>query len=420
MTTAETVENNPLELSDEEFSKKNWDEFLASNATQEVLDTSESENQETDTTNEELDNTVSDDKNLEKNKEEEEEKEKEEEEEEEKKEEDTSEKVKFLDSSTKDESSEEATMEPSKGEIVDSEDDEEGGEESKNKENIQKIEDEEIDYKQAYYDLIEPFKANGRMMQVENISDARKLMQMGANYNKKMTALKPYLQLIKTLQKNKITEKDDINYLIDIHKKDPKAIQQLIKDSGIDPLEIDKDKDPEYVKKDYIVSEQEINIDTVLDSIKDTVSYTKTLDIINNIWDDSTQKHFINNPHLIAHLNTQVENGIFDRVMNIVEREKALGHISGLNDIQAYEQIGEQLFTQGKLNDLLTPMNNTNTNKSTSTKTVKKTDPKLKDKKRAASSTKSSSKGITSSTKDFNPLNMPDEEFEKLVLKDFI
>ena len=46
-----------------------------------------------------------------------------------------------------------------------------------------------IDYEGAYKRIMSPFKASKRMMQVDNVDDAIKLMQMGADYNKYVVPL---------------------------------------------------------------------------------------------------------------------------------------------------------------------------------------------------------------------------------------
>ena len=92
-----------------------------------------------------------------------------------------------------------------------------------------------IDYEEAYKRIMAPFKASKRMMQVDNIDDAIALMQKGADYHSKMKTLSPNLKVVSMLEKEGLLKQDKLNNLIDLAKKDPKAIAQLIKDSGIDP-----------------------------------------------------------------------------------------------------------------------------------------------------------------------------------------
>ena len=115
--------------------------------------------------------------------------------------------------------------------------------------------DVEVDYKTAYQKLTAPFKANGVQMQVKNVDDALTLMKMGANYHKKMAGLKPSLKVVKLLQKHGLLDSEKINYLIDLHDKKPEAITKLVKDSGVNPLEIDVDVDSDYKPETRTVSD---------------------------------------------------------------------------------------------------------------------------------------------------------------------
>ena len=137
----------------------------------------------------------------------------------------------------------------------------------------------EFDYESAYKKVSEPFKANGIDMQVKSPEDIVRLMQMGANYQKKMGKLKPNLKIIKMLENNELLDEAKLNNLIDLSKKDPKAIAKLVKESDVDPLEIDKDAPTEYEPTNYSITDKEYNLDRVLDDIKDTETFNKTINV---------------------------------------------------------------------------------------------------------------------------------------------
>jgi len=273
-----------------------------------------------------------------------------------------------------------------------------------------------IDYKTEYEELFKPFKANGRDMQIESIEEARTLMQMGANYNKKMAAIKPNLKLMKLLENNDLLNQEKLSFLIDLNKKDPEAIKKLLNDSGIDPLDIDTNTKANYQPKAYNVSDAEIELDGVLAEIKDTATFTRTMDIIGNKWDDASQEAVVKEPELIRVINEQVESGLYDQIMSAVERERVLGRLRGLSDIQAYYQVGQQITAnEAKANQPSQSISKSQPNKvNKATNTV---DPKLASRKKAASSTKSAPRA---KQEDFNPLSMSDEEFSKLVAEKFI
>jgi len=148
---------------------------------------------------------------------------------------------------------------------------------------------DDVNYKQEYEKLLAPFKANGRQIQVDNVDDAITLMRMGANYNKKMAALKPNLKLIKMLEHNDLLDETKLSYLIDASKHDPGAITKLLKDANMDPLEIDTETS-EYQPKDHQVNDSQFELDQILDDIKDNDSFPKTIDAISNQWDAKSKE----------------------------------------------------------------------------------------------------------------------------------
>ena len=117
---------------------------------------------------------------------------------------------------------------------ADSETDDEEKADDSEEDNSEKdsLDSEEIKVAKSFFDKVTaPFKANGRQMQIEDADDVIRLMQMGANYNKKMAGLKPALKMVKMLERNKLLDEDRLNFLIDLDKKDPTAIAKFLKDS---------------------------------------------------------------------------------------------------------------------------------------------------------------------------------------------
>jgi len=93
----------------------------------------------------------------------------------------------------------------------------------------------------------------------------------------------------------------------------------------------------------------------------------------------------------------------------VVEQERALGRLTGLSDLAAYKQVGDAINAEGGFAQDNSNIEETET---VNTKSNKKTpDPKLKSKKKAASSTKGAIK--KSVKQEFNPLSLSDEDFEK-------
>lgn len=278
--------------------------------------------------------------------------------------------------------------------------------------------DSDIDYKAEYEKLLAPFRANGKDMRVENVDEAITLMQMGANYNKKMAALKPNLKLMKMLDNEKLLDEGKLSHLIDLSKRDPEAIAKLIKDSGIDPLDLDLEKSSEYKPNTYTVDDKEVELDSILQDIEGTPGYDKTIDVISNKWDENSRRVLVQNPSVIKVINDHMSrevNGstVYDTIDAEVSRLKALGQLSGLSDIEAYKTVGDKIFAQGQPAGKQAPAA-----KPIKPKAKKAEDPTIKQKRKAAGPTKS--KPSTKDSMDFNPLDVADDEIEKMSLGKFI
>jgi len=293
----------------------------------------------------------------------------------------------------------------------------------KKDEDPEKPKEETIDFEAEYKRLLAPFKANGREINVNSVDDAIALMQMGANYNKKMAALKPNLKLMKLLENNGLLSEDKIGFLIDLEKKNPAAINKLVKDSGIDPMDFDAEKASGYKQTAYTVDDREIELDTVLDELQGTPSYNRTLEIVSTKWDGASKQVIAGSPQLLKVINGHVESGIYDIISKEVESERVFGRLNGLSDIEAYRQVGDSLHAKGAFNHLSKGSSQAQGQPAAkpvvvTPKPKKEDEDKLKDKRRAASSTKPAAPSSTN--KDFNPLSLSDEEFSKLVNKQFL
>jgi len=266
-----------------------------------------------------------------------------------------------------------------------------------------------VNYEDEHKKLLAPFKANNREMQVDSVEEARKLMQMGANYTKKMTELKPNLRIMKMLDNHNLLDESKLSYLIDLDKKNPEAISKLIKESGLDPLDMDTEKETSYQPSTYTVDDKEVQLDTILGDIRGTSSYNQTVDIISNKWDESSKRIIVENPDLITIINDHVTSGVYEQINSVIERKRMLGELNGISDLDAYKQVGDAIQARDGFNkkpdsvpEVVKP------------KAKKAVDPKVSKRKKAASTTKTTP---TSKKADFNPLSMSDAEFEEMSSK---
>lgn len=268
-------------------------------------------------------------------------------------------------------------------------------------------------------EILKPFKANGREMQVTSPEEARTLMQQGANYNKKMAEFKPHRALLKQLEQHDLLSEEKIGFLIDLSKKNPEAIGKLLKDSGIDPLDLDSDKVAGYKPNTYAVSEEQMNLDAVLDDLKDDEHFQPVIHAVANEWDVTSQKLIAATPDVLRVLAKQKESGVYDTITNEVERRKALGQLRNVPALHAYKQVGDEFEAAGKFAHLApkpTPAATLPVKKTVAAKPAKPAESQAVIDKRKAAATTATAPAVKPALDDINILNLSDDEFAKLKL----
>lgn len=278
----------------------------------------------------------------------------------------------------------------------DPEDEEESSEEAANDGEETPQVDE--DYKR----ILQPFKANGTEVQVRTVDEAIQLMQMGANYTKKMQALQPNLKVLKTLEKQGLLDEAKINYLIDLSKGDPKAVAKLVKEANPEWSQVDEEE--EYIPTNHQVSETAIQLEQVLDSIESTPTGARCIDVVGNQWDDGSKAILTKEPALIAQLNEQMQAGIFDKINAEVQHVRMFGGLVGKSDFEAYRIVGAQMYQEGKL---------TQPQQQPVARTASKQQDPARNTQRKAAATPSSRKQVSVQS-EYSPLAMSDEEFLKI------
>ena len=268
-----------------------------------------------------------------------------------------------------------------------------------------KVDNQEVDYKSIYEQVFKPFKANGKEITPKSVEDIISLMQMGANYTKKMQLMAPMKKVVQSLDNAKIDEQE-LNFLIDVSKGNKEAIKQLLIKHKIDPLEIDLDGDNTYSPRNNIASDEDVEFNDTLMDIHD--SLPRIQEILNNTWDDNSKKAILKDPRLMRALHEEVQMGRFDEVQKRLEAEKTFGRYNGISDVNAYIDLVSKM-EQERMKTKTQPETPTRTE---STK-------KIPDKSKAAPTKGKTSKSSSSLTaKDL--LSMSDDEFNKLSERDLV
>ena len=267
--------------------------------------------------------------------------------------------------------------------------------------------------------LFAPIKASGRTIKIESVEEAIQLAQKGLNYHDKMAGLKPSLNIVRTLEREGLLDQDKLNELIDLYKKKPEAIAKLVKESGIDLLDVDDKQVANYKPNQYGLSDTETALEDTMAELKQSPSYERVINFAGNQIDNASKQLIIKNPHVLLHFAEQVETGVFDVIQAELAKQKVLGNLKGMNDIEAYDAVGKHLASKGAFNHLQ-PSQPQGDKPAVvvQPKAPKPVDPAVAKAKAAAAPAKTTPTG--KSTKPaFNPLALSDEEFEELAKKQY-
>lgn len=263
--------------------------------------------------------------------------------------------------------------------------------------------EESVDLQGFYNSIMKPFKANGKEIVIKKPDEAIQLMQMGANYTRKMQEISKHRKTLATLEQNGISSIDDITFLIDLKNKDPEAIKKFFKDNEIDPFDIDTSSEVNYKSNAKVVSEKDIDAKEILEELNSTTSGSETLKVIADTWDDESTQFMWNNPQTFNIIHEQRESGVFDKIMSEVERQTTLGILPhGGSILEKYHTVGNQLYG-GQ------PQQDVNTRRPIDTRVASRSSAQRSNKRAKAASSPRASKRTSMVLDDL--LNLDDDKF---------
>ena len=205
----------------------------------------------------------------------------------------------------------------------------------------------EVNYEDFYKKVMAPFKANGKTISLKNAEEAIQLMQMGANYTRKMQSIAPYRKTLLMLEKANLLDENKLSFLIDVNNGNQEAIKQLLKDKQVDPLEFNTEEQINYQPGSNRVSDAEVNFKSALDDLVSTADGLQTVQEINTNWDQASKYELYKDPQSLRAIHQQRLNGMYNQIAGEVERRKTLGIIPyDMPFIKAYISVGQEMAQQ--------------------------------------------------------------------------
>lgn len=214
--------------------------------------------------------------------------------------------------------------------------------------------EEAPDYKALYEGLIKPLKANGKEIQLQSHDELIQLAQMGANYTRKMQQMAPHRKALMMLENNELLDPERLGFLIDLQRKDPAAIQKLLKESGVNPLDIDTEAEPTYRGGNHQVTDTQVQFHAALQDARSSEVGMTVLQSIDTTWDQASKELLFKQPEILGTMVSQQEEGFYPRIVEEMDRLRMLGRLpAGQSWLESYKTVGENMAAQGRFNDLV-------------------------------------------------------------------
>lgn len=209
-------------------------------------------------------------------------------------------------------------------------------------------------------------KANGKEYPIDSIDELYKLASAGVGAQQKFQAIAGSKKAIMAAQKAEVDLMEAVNFMANYKDNPQELVARLLKDNGIDPLDIDTEAEVKQAK-DHSVSDFEVKYDEVVSEIGDSPIFPKVQDLLVKGWDERSRQVFLDEPEMIKNLHDEMSpsdeldgKSMFDLVSPIAEKMKLSGDMRSdfdvymdarakkVEEISKYENIKETTQPKAK------------------------------------------------------------------------
>lgn len=206
-----------------------------------------------------------------------------------------------------------------------------------------------------YTKVTASFKADGKDLQVRSPEDAVRLMQMGVNYSRRMQEMKPLRAQNEMLKAVGLDDPAKLNHMIEVMQGKPDAIQKLLKDKKIDPIDIDTTKEVAYKPANHAIDPKTLAFREAIESTLTQEGGADLIKDINSSWDDQSKEALRDQPAIFQNLLDQKKSGVYVRIKKELDYQRTMGFLTDVPFVQAYHQVGDAMQKAGVFGPNLTP-----------------------------------------------------------------
>ena len=153
-------------------------------------------------------------------------------------------------------------------------------------------------------------KVDGKMIPIKDLEELYTLASGGGNLTQKYQKLSKGKKSLSIMEEHNLTEAD-LSLLIEARNGNKDALASLVKQSGIDSLEVTDEVSDGYQPGQYIPTDMSMNLKAVQDEISMDQEYATTQNVVNNLMDERSQQMLVENPMYIKGLHMDIKSGAY-------------------------------------------------------------------------------------------------------------
>jgi hypothetical protein len=211
-----------------------------------------------------------------------------------------------------------------------------------------------IDYKKFYEEVaLAKFTANGK--EVEGFKDPKDLIrsqQALHGLTQKMEAVKAYQPFIKPMKERKLLDDPaKFNLMMNLLDGDKEALKTVIRDMGIDTLELDTEE-INYVPKNTLPTAGQLKLDETFEQAR-ALGIDDKLATALGSWDNESFNEFVDNSAVSGDLINHINTGAYDLVQDEIRKMSMLdttGRFTGQSTINQYKQAAAEVAARLQAN----------------------------------------------------------------------
>jgi len=185
-----------------------------------------------------------------------------------------------------------------------------------------------------------PLKVSGKEIPINSLDELYTLASGGAAVTQKFQEIAAHKKSISIMQQHGLTEAD-LSLLIEARNGSKDALASLVKQSGIDSIDVTDQVAEGYQPGKFIPSDQQVSLDDVQREIAMDPEYNITQNVVNNVMDERSQNMLVQNPNMIRGLHHDIKSGAYQEVSAHAEKLKLMD--GGLkSDMEYYIQAAQE------------------------------------------------------------------------------